>query len=208
MMGTWWNRCDGRTDRRTDGQTDRQTDWTSHIAAWSQLKIACALHREDVCGCTCSVSGRHYNDVIVGTMASQITSLTIVYSFRLFRHRSKNTSKLHVTGLSAGNSPATGEFPAQMARNAENVSIWWRHHWYAGLSWELHLDHHHIHFEIRVLSVSNSMGLFIFINKWGYEEHLPDDLIRSGFLCLVINYAHINPHHLVEMMLNFTTTVF
>ena len=28
----------------------------------------------------------------------------------------------------AGNSPETGEFPAQMASNAENVSIWWRHH--------------------------------------------------------------------------------
>ena len=27
-----------------------------------------------------------------------------------------------------GNSPVTGEFPAQMATNAENVSIWWRHH--------------------------------------------------------------------------------
>ena len=27
-----------------------------------------------------------------------------------------------------GNSPWTGEFPAQMASNAENVSIWWRHH--------------------------------------------------------------------------------
>ena len=26
------------------------------------------------------------------------------------------------------NSPGTGEFPAQMASNAENVSIWWRHH--------------------------------------------------------------------------------
>ena len=38
------------------------------------------------------------------------------------------TSKLRVTGLCAGNSPETGEFPAQMASNAENVSIWWRHH--------------------------------------------------------------------------------
>ena len=26
------------------------------------------------------------------------------------------------------NSPMTGEFPAQRASNAENVSIWWRHH--------------------------------------------------------------------------------
>ena len=27
-----------------------------------------------------------------------------------------------------GVSPGTGEFPAQMASNTENVSIWWRHH--------------------------------------------------------------------------------
>ena len=47
---------------------------------------------------------------------------------RLFRRRSKKTSKLRVTGLCAGNSPGTGVFPAQMASNAENVSIWWRHH--------------------------------------------------------------------------------
>ena len=46
----------------------------------------------------------------------------------LFRRRSKKTSKLRVTCLCAGNSPGTGEFPAQMASNAENVSIWWRHH--------------------------------------------------------------------------------
>ena len=47
---------------------------------------------------------------------------------RLFRRRWKETSKLRVTGLCAGNSPGTGEFPAQMASNVENVSIWWRHH--------------------------------------------------------------------------------
>ena len=47
---------------------------------------------------------------------------------RLFRRRWKKTSKLRVTGLCVGNSPGTGEFPAQMASNAENVSIWWCHH--------------------------------------------------------------------------------
>ena len=47
---------------------------------------------------------------------------------RLFRHKSKKTSKLRVTGLCVGNSPEAGEFHAQMASNAENVSIWWRHH--------------------------------------------------------------------------------
>ena len=49
---------------------------------------------------------------------------------RLLRCRSKKTSKLRVTGLCAGNSPVTGEYPAQMASNAENVSIRWRHHGY------------------------------------------------------------------------------
>ena len=47
---------------------------------------------------------------------------------RLFMRRSKETSNLCVTGLCAGSSPVTGEFPAQMASNAENVSIWWRLH--------------------------------------------------------------------------------
>ena len=47
---------------------------------------------------------------------------------RLFRHGWKKTSKLRVTGLCEGNSPVTGEFPAQRASNAENVSIWWGHH--------------------------------------------------------------------------------
>ena len=56
---------------------------------------------------------------------------------RLFRRRSKKTPKLRVTGLCVGNSPGTGEFPAQMASNAEKVSIWWRHHaviWYTSMS--------------------------------------------------------------------------
>ena len=55
---------------------------------------------------------------------------------RLFRRRSKKTSKFRVTGHCVGNSAVTGEFPAQIASNAENVSIWWRRHanlWYADL---------------------------------------------------------------------------
>ena len=46
----------------------------------------------------------------------------------LIRRSSKQTSKLRVTGLWVGNSPGTGEFPAQRASNAENAFIWWRHH--------------------------------------------------------------------------------
>ena len=62
----------------------------------------------------------------MGAMASQITSLMIVYS--TVHSGAEKASKLCVTGLCVVNSPVTGEFPAQMANNAENVSIWWRHH--------------------------------------------------------------------------------
>ena len=54
----------------------------------------------------------------MGAMASQITSLTIVYSIVY----SGADQRKHQS------SPGAGEFPAQMASNAENVSIWWRHH--------------------------------------------------------------------------------
>ena len=76
---------------------------------------------------TCSVMDEkcylHASDVIMNTMASQITSLTIVYSTVYSGADQRNSSKLRVTGLCEGNSPATGECPAQRASNAENVSI-------------------------------------------------------------------------------------
>ena len=46
----------------------------------------------------------------------------------LFRRPSKKTPKPRVTGLYEGNPPVTGGFPSQRASDAENVSIWWRHH--------------------------------------------------------------------------------
>ena len=60
----------------------------------------------------------------MGAIASQNDCLLN----RLLRRRSKKTSNIRVTGLCQGNSPMTGEFPAQMASNAKNVTIWSRHH--------------------------------------------------------------------------------
>ena len=72
----------------------------------------------------------HYGDVIMGAIASQITSLTIVYSTVYSdadqRKHQSSASLAFVWGILVG----TGEFPAQMDSNAENVSIWWRHHVY------------------------------------------------------------------------------
>ena len=64
----------------------------------------------------CCLPGLHhlyYNAVIMSAMASQVTSLTIFYSTVYSGTDERNI---------------TGEFPAQRASNAENVSIWWRHH--------------------------------------------------------------------------------
>ena len=69
----------------------------------------------------------HIRDVTMSAMTSQIAGVLIVYS-AVCSSRSKKTTKLRVTGICVGNSPVTGEFPAQMASSAENVSIWWRHH--------------------------------------------------------------------------------
>ena len=66
------------------------------------------------------------SDVTMGAMVSQITSLSNVY-LTIYSDRSKKTPKFRVTGLCVGKSPVTGEFPAQMASNAENVSTSIKH---------------------------------------------------------------------------------
>ena len=54
----------------------------------------------------------------MGAVASQITSLTIVYSTVY----SDGEQRKHQNSASL-----PSEFPAQIASNAENISIWWRH---------------------------------------------------------------------------------
>ena len=83
---------------------------------------------------------------------------------RLYRRRSRKTSKLRVAGLCAGNSPVTGEFPLQWASNAENVSIWWRHH-------EV------VHYTIRVQNI---------VERWSYfEENIKNIYILYDLLTLI-----------------------
>ena len=77
----------------------------------------------DTCGHGFTLRWRHNGQDSVSNHQPHDCSLN-----RLFRRRSRKTSKLRVNGLCAGNSPGTDEFPAQMASYAENVSIWWRHH--------------------------------------------------------------------------------
>ena len=69
-----------------------------------------------------------YSDVIIGAMAFQITSLTIVYSTVYTGADQIKHQSFAPLAFVRGNSQVTGEIPAQMASNAENVSIWWYHH--------------------------------------------------------------------------------
>ena len=100
--------------------------------------------------------GVHYSDVIMGSIAPQITSLAIVCSSVYWGADQRKTSKLRVTGLCAGNSPVTGEFPAQRDSNAENVSIWWRHH-------VIPISHRHMNFDR--YSLRRHLGIGISINN-------------------------------------------
>ena len=59
-------------------------------------------------------------------MASQITRLTIVYS-SVYLGIKENTKGPRHWPL-CWEVTVTGEFPAQKASNAKNVSICWRHH--------------------------------------------------------------------------------
>ena len=78
--------------------------------------------------CTTTIHKNHYSGVIMGTVVSEITSLIVVYSTVYptadQRKHQSNASLVFVRWIHQG----AGEFPAQMASNAENVSLWWRHH--------------------------------------------------------------------------------
>ena len=83
--------------------------WNTHLTGYKSYSVWPIYHYSDVM--------HDGHDVV-----SNHQRLECLLS-RLFRRRSKKTSKLYVIGVCV-----TGEFPAQMASNAEDVSIWWRHH--------------------------------------------------------------------------------
>ena len=132
----------------------------------------------------------------MGAMASQITSLTIVcstvHSGADHRKHQSSASLAFVWGI----------HPAQMVGNAENVSIWWRHHakWNFQCIWIQHLNpytcillnfhpeqiSHLLMFVFFISSTSNCS-----VNYWGYRgmRHQLDCYRRINlFLSTNLNY--------------------
>ena len=117
----------------------------------------------------------------MSAMASQITSLTIVYSAVYSgADKRKKTSKLRVSGLCEGNSPVTGEFPAQRASNAENC--------FHLMTW-----HHYIIFDLL---------LFLFLPRYAF---IPTFFLTKSFhyisSCIYIHiYINVAPNFIDTVM--------
>ena len=69
-----------------------------------------------------------YSDVIMGAMAPQITSLTIVYSTVYSDADQRKHKSSAPLAFVRGIPRCPVKYPAQRTSKAENVSIWWRHH--------------------------------------------------------------------------------
>ena len=80
---------------------------------------------------SCISGGRfttsHYTDVIMTTMPSEITTSRL-FTQSFIRAQIKGNIKAPRHWPLCREFTGTGEFSAQRASNAENVSIWWRHH--------------------------------------------------------------------------------
>ena len=118
-------------------------------------------------------SDSHYNDVTMNKIASQITSLTIVYSTVYSGPDQTKHQSSASLAFFAGN--------AQMASNAENVSIWWRHHGFLAV----YRQSCSCHFSVFCLDVSwvgerVLLHPTVFVNWYlpCYCDPLHDDVIK------------------------------
>ena len=105
----------------------------------------------------------HYSDVMMGAIASQITSPRLFTQW-FTQAQIKENIKAPRHWLCEGNSPGTGEFSAQMASNAENASIWWRHHEF----WVI------INNVVAYKSERTLLNVFKFV-QWGLTGEHPDN---------------------------------
>ena len=85
---------------------------TSHCVNWCWLCVSWKQLVFEI---------KHYNDVIMRLIASQTTSITIVYS-TAYTDTYKKCQNIESLAFYEVNSPMTGEFPAQRTNNAENVT--------------------------------------------------------------------------------------
>ena len=141
----------------------------------------------------------YYTDVIMTTMASQITSLMVVYSTvysEADQRKPQSSASLAFVGEFTGT--GTGEFPTQRASYAENVSIWWRHHGITG-----HLRGESSSDRCIHIAKSNMWKVFpchgVPMNRWtmlsltSYENAITNSFCYGRYTCnILIIQRHSN----------------
>ena len=125
----------------------------------------------------CGYITHHYNDGIMGAIASQITSLTIVYSIVY----SDADQRKHQSSASLA-------FASQMASNAENVSIWWRHNDYGPFCSHAKYDY-------------TKLGHTVVMNIWNEDARQRRTYLIWVDLCNIISVLNKLFYLLVDIML-------
>ena len=98
---------------------------------------------------------------------------------RLFRSRSKKTSKLSITGLCEGYSPVIIEFPVRRASNAENAAICWPHHDISLTLSKITYFHDSFNFEFK--SFREHSGTVLTLSIVGINYSIPVHSLRPHF---------------------------
>ena len=115
-MEVYWN-------RENRGHLDRLAHWPTGLPKYIIYRDITGLPAQPFIDQDWSSFNQivHYTNVIMSAIASQITSLTIVYSAVYSgidqRKYQSSASLAFVRGI-----------PTRRVSSAENVSIWWRHH--------------------------------------------------------------------------------
>ena len=125
----------------------------------------------------------HYNDVIMGAIASQITNLTSVYSMV--------TSKLRVTGLCARNSPVN--FPHKWPVTRKIISfddVIMNAVYYLLFIWSKHQEAHMVSFHGHCMRsywfwIYLNLSVFMFLLRFYFSNNKITNIMRGMVLSIV-----------------------
>ena len=149
---------------------------------WAYYETESSLPKKYLISQICSGSrALHYSDVIMGAMAYH--QPPIKENIKVSRHWWE---------------PVTGEFPAQRASNAENVSIWLRHHGHLNMYADdviiytsaLNLDQFSINLDsnkIEFVNKAKYLGLLV-KDDLSWDDHILQ-------LCKTMNYCYVHVLH-------------
>ena len=134
-----WYKCIINYELHYSFRGVHEPDFMKSVWYIMSQKFFCLIHQFELFYFNGKIARRKYNfqTLILIVRARWRLKSPALWLFIQFSRSSMTTSKLRVTGLCEGNSPVIGECPAQRASNAENVSIWWRHHVYVHMDFNM-----------------------------------------------------------------------